>query len=141
MRKRGMSAGPECLRRPGRAVTNAWREIRTFLDGTRLRLQCRASSIVWLLAQAAALHSTDECLDVVVCVNADTVPVLKHVAPGGADASRASCLAEEIETSIRVELGVLAIYSVALKDGPTQLRFSRSTPMRTPVSSTSSRRI
>jgi quinol monooxygenase YgiN len=30
---------------------------------------------------------------------------------------------EEIETSIRVEPGVLAIYSVALKEDPSQLRF------------------
>ena len=30
---------------------------------------------------------------------------------------------EEIETSIRVEPGVLAIYSVALKENPSQLRF------------------
>jgi quinol monooxygenase YgiN len=30
---------------------------------------------------------------------------------------------EEIETSVRVEPGVLAIYSVALKDSPNQFRF------------------
>ena len=34
-----------------------------------------------------------------------------------------TAVTEEIEASIRVEPGVLAIYSVALKDYPTQLRF------------------
>ena len=34
-----------------------------------------------------------------------------------------TAVTEEIETSIRVELGVLAIYSVAVKDDPSQLRF------------------
>lgn len=38
------------------------------------------------------------------------------------DAYKAA-VAEEIEASIRLEPGVLAIYSVALKDHPTQLRF------------------
>ena len=34
-----------------------------------------------------------------------------------------AAVTEEIETSIRVEPGVLAIYSVALKDNPAHLRF------------------
>jgi quinol monooxygenase YgiN len=34
-----------------------------------------------------------------------------------------TAVTEEIEASIRLEPGVLAIYSLALKDGPTQLRF------------------
>lgn len=34
-----------------------------------------------------------------------------------------AAVTEEIEASIRVEPGVLAIYSVALKDNPTRLRF------------------
>jgi quinol monooxygenase YgiN len=34
-----------------------------------------------------------------------------------------AAVAEEIEASIRVEPGVLAIYSVALKEDPSQLRF------------------
>jgi quinol monooxygenase YgiN len=34
-----------------------------------------------------------------------------------------AAVTEEIETSIRVEPGVLAIYSVAVKDNPTHLRF------------------
>lgn len=34
-----------------------------------------------------------------------------------------SAIREEIETSVRVEPGVLAIYSVAVKDDPTHLRF------------------
>jgi len=34
-----------------------------------------------------------------------------------------AAVTEEIETSLRVEPGVLAIYSVALKDSPNHLRF------------------
>jgi quinol monooxygenase YgiN len=34
-----------------------------------------------------------------------------------------AAVTEEIETSIRAEPGVLAIYSVALKDNPSHLRF------------------
>jgi quinol monooxygenase YgiN len=38
-------------------------------------------------------------------------------------ASYKAAVTEEIETSIRVEPGVLAIYSVTLKDNPTHVRF------------------
>ena len=34
-----------------------------------------------------------------------------------------AAVTEEIQTSIRVEPGVLAIYSVAIRDNPTHLRF------------------
>jgi quinol monooxygenase YgiN len=45
-----------------------------------------------------------------------------EIAPAQLEAYKAA-VTEEIETSIRVEAGVLAIYSVALKENPTQLRF------------------
>lgn len=45
-----------------------------------------------------------------------------EIDPAQIDAYKAAVV-EEIEASIRVEPGVLAIYSVALKDNPTHLRF------------------
>ncbi|MFP2906769.1 putative quinol monooxygenase [Pyxidicoccus sp. 3LFB2] len=45
-----------------------------------------------------------------------------EIAPAQLDAYKAA-VTEEIEASIRIEPGVLAIYSVALKENPTQLRF------------------
>lgn len=45
-----------------------------------------------------------------------------EIDPAQLDAYKAA-VTEEIETSIRVEPGVLAIYSVAVKDSPTHLRF------------------
>ena len=45
-----------------------------------------------------------------------------EIDPAQLDSYKAA-VTEEIETSIRVEPGVLAIYSVAVKDHPTQLRF------------------
>ena len=45
-----------------------------------------------------------------------------EIDPAQLDAYK-TAVVEEIETSIRVEPGVLAIYSVALKDNPNHLRF------------------
>lgn len=45
-----------------------------------------------------------------------------EIAPARLEAYKAA-VTEEIETSIRIEAGVLAIYSVALKENPTHLRF------------------
>ena len=45
-----------------------------------------------------------------------------QIDPAQIDAYKAAVV-EEIDASIRVEPGVLAIYSVALKDNPTHLRF------------------
>lgn len=45
-----------------------------------------------------------------------------EIDPAQLEAYKAA-VTEEIETSIRIETGVLAIYSVALKENPTQLRF------------------
>jgi len=45
-----------------------------------------------------------------------------EIDPAQVDSYKAA-VTEEIETSIRAEPGVLAIYSVAVKDNPTQLRF------------------
>jgi quinol monooxygenase YgiN len=44
-----------------------------------------------------------------------------EVDPARLDACRAA-LSEEIETSVRVEPGVLALYAVAVKDHPAQIR-------------------
>lgn len=45
-----------------------------------------------------------------------------EIDPDQLDRYRAA-VTEEIETSIRAEPGVLAIYAVAVRDAPTQLRF------------------
>ena len=45
-----------------------------------------------------------------------------EIDPAQREAYKAAVM-EEIDTSIRVEAGVLAIYSVALKENPTHLRF------------------
>ena len=45
-----------------------------------------------------------------------------EIDPAHLDAYRAA-VREEIETSVRVEPGVLAIYAVAEKDNPAKLRF------------------
>jgi quinol monooxygenase YgiN len=44
-----------------------------------------------------------------------------EIDPARLDAYRAA-LSEEIETSVRVESGVLALYAVAVKDEPAQIR-------------------
>ena len=45
-----------------------------------------------------------------------------EIDPGQLDAYKAA-VKEEMEISVRVEPGVLAIYSVAIKDSPASLRF------------------
>lgn len=45
-----------------------------------------------------------------------------EIDPAQLDSYKAA-VTEEIETSVRVEPGVLAIYSVAVKDNPSHLRF------------------
>jgi quinol monooxygenase YgiN len=45
-----------------------------------------------------------------------------EIAPAQLDAYKAA-VKEEMETSVRVEPGVIAIYSVAIKDSPASLRF------------------
>ena len=45
-----------------------------------------------------------------------------EIDPAQLDAYKAA-VKEEMETSVRVEPGVLAIYAVAEKDNPTRLRF------------------
>ena len=63
-----------------------------------------------------------------------------EIDPAQLDAYKAA-VTEEIEDSIRLEPGVLAIYCVALKDSPRTCGSSRCMRTRTPTASTSSHRI
>ena len=56
-------------------------------------------------------------------------------------ADYAAAVREEIEESVRVEPGVLAIHAVAEQDAPARLGSSRSMPTRRPMRRTSPRRI
>jgi quinol monooxygenase YgiN len=61
-----------------------------------------------------------------VAGEAPRVPVVRiaelEIDPGQLDAYTAA-VREEMETSVRAEPGVLAIYCVAIKDDPSKLRF------------------
>ena len=87
------------------------------LRKTTLKVQVR--SFLCIAAVAALAFS-------VAAPAAEPPPVVRlaelEIDPAQLDAYKAA-VKEEIETSVRTEPGVLAIYSVAEKESPTKLRF------------------
>ena len=82
------------------------------MNTTRLRIAGAALALLWL--SAAALTEEQK---------APFVRIAElEIDPAQLDNYKAA-VKEEMETSVRTEPGVLAIYAVAEKDNPTRLRF------------------